>query len=56
MVGHPIMDYSENLWITLVLISAKVEGIDLSHVPECVLQHYAAQDFTVQEALKALTS
>lgn len=49
-------DYSENLWITLILITAKVEGIDLSHVPECVLEHYASQDFTVREAIDALTA
>lgn len=47
---------AERLWITLVLIAAKVEGIDLSHVPECVLEHYAAQDLTVRQALNALTS
>lgn len=44
------------LWLSLLEIQARVEGIDLSGVPDCVLEHYAAKDYSVRQALDAITA
>jgi hypothetical protein len=45
----------EQLWITLLKIEASTQNIDLSQVPECVLEHYAQQDLTIKQAIEKLT-
>lgn len=48
------MDEAEQLWITLLKIHAETEKIDISHIPECVLEHYAHQGITVKEAIEQI--